>query len=142
MKKIFFVLMLLPALCFGQTIIDQPNSIKIIQPKDTVVLKKENIISVQITDDGVYLLANAKENIAFRSVSFELKYRDFSTQFASNAKMHEFLSTAFTKEYTLVNYHWTGANMDTASYVIGADTVYQLIHIFSGDKVITKKYEY
>lgn len=143
MKKILLVLAFsLPALIFGQTIVNQLNSIKIIRPSDTIVIEKSNIVAVEISSDGVFILGNSKENIAFKSVSFELKYSDFPSQFASNAKMFEYLWRAKTNEYTQINYHYTGLNMDTASYVIGADTVYQKVYIYSGSNVVTSKVIY
>lgn len=143
MKKILLVLAFcLPAIVFGQTIKDRPDAIEIIKPQDTLIVLKKNILYVDFYYNYIYVVLGQKDGQNKVYGGLELKLSDFSGQFSTLAKMGEWFEKAYTKEYTQTTYHYTGSNMDTASYYIGSSIVYKKVYVYSGSNVTTAKVIY
>jgi hypothetical protein len=134
MKKLLFISMLFfAANLFGQTVQDTPNDIIIYSAKDTIVLSKSTIVAIFPTATSVMILTNSIEVNRLVHGFIELHLVNYSGQFATVAKMFEYLKKAKGKDYIKIA-HYTGENLDTLTFKINTTIVYRKVNTYSGTK--------
>jgi len=139
MKKLLLLIAIFISVNISaQTINDEVNSIRIVKPNDTLIIEKNNVITINRYYDALYLVVGQKsdQNRVFGGI--EIKLSDFSTQFANIGVMFDFIQKAVKKDY-VKTFHYTSTNCDTITYKINGNTVYRNIYGYTETNCTSSK---